>query len=67
MAKKKTPEEVIVAHMQENGIMYKWLSEQTEISQSHLSNMLRTTGDNKKRLTDENKGKIAKALGITVN
>jgi lambda repressor-like predicted transcriptional regulator len=67
MAKKKTPEEIIVAYMQEKGIMYKWLSEQTEISQSHLCNILRTKGNNKKKLTEENKNLIAKVLGITLN
>ncbi len=59
----KTPEELIVGHLEANGQKYTWLADKLELSVGHLHLVLKGKGDDKKVLTEKNLNKINEALG----
>ena len=59
----RTPEELIVEHLQENGQKFSWLAEKIGVTSGHLHSVLKGTGFSKRELTNDNLKKINKALG----
>lgn len=59
----KSPEELIVDHLQRNGQKYTWLAGKVGVTVGHLQLVLKGKGNDKKVLTPENRQKINDALG----
>lgn len=59
----KTPEELIVEHLQENGQKFSWLADKIGVTSGHLHSVLKGLGFSKRELTKENLKKINDALG----
>lgn len=59
----KTPEELIVEHLEANGQTYTWLAKKLDLSVGHLHLVLKGEGENKKALTEANLSKINETLG----
>lgn len=59
----KSAEELIVAHLEDNGQKMSWLADKLEITAGHLHSVLKGEGNVKRELTDENLKKINEALG----
>lgn len=59
----KTPEELIIEHLQENGQKLSWLAKKIECSIGHLHSVLKGDEFRKRELTEDNRKKINEALG----
>lgn len=59
----KTPEELIVEHLENNGQKLNWLASQCGVSVSHLHFVLKGKDGVKRDLTDDNLKLINEALG----
>lgn len=65
MVIEKTPEELIVKHLEENGQKLSWLADKIGLTVGHLYSVLKGDEKTKRVLTDENKAKINEALKTT--
>jgi len=59
----KTPEEMIVEHLENNGQKFSWLAEKVGITSGHLHSVLKGVGFSKRELTESNLEKINEVLG----
>lgn len=59
----KTPEELIVEHLENNGQKLIWLAEKINLSVGHLHSVLKGVDARKRDLTEENLTAINAALG----
>lgn len=59
----KTPEELIVEHLESNGQKMSWLAEKIGVTAGHLHSVLKGKGFSKRDLTDDNLIAINEALG----
>ncbi len=59
----KSPEELIVEHLERNGQKMSWLAVKLEVTPGHLHSVLKGEGNTKRDLTDDNLKKINEALG----
>ena len=48
----KTPEEMIVEHLENNGQKFSWLAEKVGITSGHLHSVLKGVGFSKRELTE---------------
>lgn len=58
----KSPEELIVAHLENNGQKLSWLAEKIGVTAGHLHSVLKGVDYTKRELTEENRIKINQAL-----
>lgn len=58
----KTPEQLIVEHLENNGQKMSWLAEKVGVTAGHLHSVLKGEGNAKRDLTEENLAKINEAL-----
>lgn len=61
----KTPEELIVEHLENNGQKLNWLADKIGLSVGHLHSVLKGVDDRKRDLTEDNLKAINEALGTT--
>lgn len=59
----KTPEELIVEHLDANGQKLSWLADKIQCSVGHLHSVLKGDEFRKRELTEENRKRINEALG----
>ena len=59
----KTPEELIVEHLENNGQKMSWLADKVGVTAGHLHSVLKGIGFSKRELTEENLKSINEALG----
>lgn len=59
----KSPEELIVWHLENNGQKMLWLANKIGISAGHLHSVLKGENGKKRELTEENLEKINTVLG----
>ena len=59
---KLTPEELIVSHLDDNGIKMSWLAGKLELTPSHLYQVLKGQGSQKRVLSEDNRKKINEIL-----
>lgn len=59
----KSPEELIVAHLENNGQKLSWLADKIGCTPGHLHSVLKGFKYTKRELTEENRLKINQALG----
>lgn len=59
----KTPEMMIVEHLENNGQKLSWLADKIGCTAGHLHSVLKGVDFTKRELTDENRTKINQALG----
>lgn len=59
----KSPEELIVEHMENNGQKLSWLADKIGLTPGHLHSVLKGVEFTKRELTEENRKKINSALG----
>lgn len=60
--KEQTPEQKIVAHLEDNGQMLSWLANKIGISAGHLHSVLKGEGETKRSLTELSRQKINEVL-----
>lgn len=58
----KSPEELIVEHLENNGQKLSWLAEKIGLTPGHLHSVLKGVDFTKRELTEENRQKINQAL-----
>lgn len=63
LVKTKSPEQLIVDRLKDNGQMLTWLADKIGVTGGHLHSVLKGVGKVKRDLTDENLKKINAALG----
>lgn len=60
---KKTPEQLILEHLHDNGQKMTWLAGKIGISVGHLHSVLKGEDFTKRLLTEDNRKKINEVLG----
>jgi hypothetical protein len=64
-AELKSPEELIVKHLEDNGQKMSWLADRIEVTVGHLHSVLKGDEKVKRTLTEENRRKINSVLGTS--